>query len=841
HDHMFDPIPQADYYRLLSFFRNIKPYERPKFEGNSATYVPLAPHDMSSRWFSEQQALVKPLEQELKAAKDQAEKKRVQAELNRIRSKEAPFEWALAVREQGTKPPATHVLIRGNAGTPGDEVEPAFLSVLGGEKPQIAAPSKEASTSGRRLALARWLVDPKNPLTARVMANRVWKYHFGNGIVKTTSDFGRSGIPPTHPQLLDWLAAELIDSGWSIKHLHRVIMQSAAYRRSSRIDRNTRGASIDPGNDLLWRQNLRRLEAEAIRDTILAVSGSLNSEMEGRGFFPQLGAEVLAGASKPGLGWELSSEPDRQRRSVYMFVKRSMVAPALDTFDYANTVQPLGERPITTVAPQSLMLLNDDFVLAQAAAFADRLEREASHDRPRQIERAYQLALERMPSEHERRIAIDYVARQSKAFASLGSRLTFQPSVPFSLFNGYLRELKPSDFMSGPRDGWIYSRGRWQGEYQGIVKVDPDRGPFALWQGASLANGAVTADLTLHNASELAAILVRATAEGDVYRGYEVRLDPRAGTMSLRRHGADVTLLGEADMQIVTGVSIPVRIEYAGPRLRVWAGDASEPMLDITDPQPLGDAGQIGVRTWGAALTLDRFTVHDHGRELDVATAPLVDATSNASEPLVGWRYYDGLWSRRNDGGYAVAPSPGAKAIAEDVALGDGVVSAQVWLGSDKGDAGLLVRTNDATLGVDAVEAYNINLRHNVLRLGKHENNWRALVSVPVKIEPGRWHDVRVELAGPRIRVFLDNADEPQIDYVDPNPLPAGAVGLRTFNAPCAFRDLRVTTADAAWTADFAHVETPKSIAPARKSADRRALEAFCLLMFNLNELIYVD
>ncbi len=179
-------------------------------------------------------------------------------------------------------------------------------------------------------------------------------------------------MPPTHPELLDWLAAELIDSGWSIKHLHRVIMQSATYRMSSRAEQST-ALAADPGNDLFWRQNLRRLEAETIRDTVLAVSGRLNLETGGRGFFPHLAGEALAGGSRPGDGWGTSTEQEQNRRSIYAFIKRSMVPPIFECFDYCNTAAPLGERPVTTVAPQALLLLNDQFMREQADNLAARL------------------------------------------------------------------------------------------------------------------------------------------------------------------------------------------------------------------------------------------------------------------------------------------------------------------------------------------------------------------------------------------------------------------------------------------------------------------------------------
>src|SRR5262249_26095112 len=157
-------------------------------------------------------------------------------------------------------------------------------------------------------------------LTARVLANRVWQHHFGTGLVKTTTDFGRIGSPPSHPELLDWLAAEFIANGWSIKQLHRVIMISQTYSQSCRAD-NATALAVDPDNTLLWRQNLRRLEAETIRDTALSVADQLNLQQGGRGFFPHLGGEVLAGQSRPGLDWEVSSEAEKSRRSVYAYVR----------------------------------------------------------------------------------------------------------------------------------------------------------------------------------------------------------------------------------------------------------------------------------------------------------------------------------------------------------------------------------------------------------------------------------------------------------------------------------------------------------------------------------------
>jgi mono/diheme cytochrome c family protein len=847
HDHMFDPISQADYYRLLAFFRNIRPYSKPAYNENSPNYVPLGDRNAAAQWLAERKARLAPLEKQLEAATDKAAKKKLQQQIATIERQQQPtFAWALAVRESPPPVKPTQILIRGNAGTPGAQVEPAFPTVFDAPAPQLPPASPGNQSSGRRLALAQWLASSKNPLPARVMVNRIWQHHFGQGLVRSTNDFGKAGIPPTHPALLDWLAAEFIESGWSIKNMHKAITLSAAYQRSSHVD-NASAVAVDPGNELLWRQNLRRLEAEAIRDVVLSVSGRLNPETGGRGFFPHLGGEVLAGASKPGRGWEISSDRDQDRRSVYTFIKRSMVSPSLDAFDYSNTTQPLGERPVTTVAPQSLMLLNDEFMQQQAAAFAQRLVKDAGVDPSKQIERAYRLAFGRMPTDLETRIGLDYLGRQKIAMNALRGRLTFRPDVPFSLDASFLGRLRPGDFLNGPREGWTYYRGRWVGGYEGIKTVDMLRGPFALWQGASFVDGTIEGRIVLHSASELGSVIFRATAEGDVFRGYEVTLDPREGNIALRRHGADVTLIADADLPIPTGRPMPIRIEMLGPRLKIWLNQP-EPILDITDPQPLGDAGQVGVRTWGAALSLEGFTLREGGRQVDVASAEVpVGLGQESPGPLPGWRYFGGRWSVTADGGYGVLPEPGAKAIWDEATIGDGVVEAEFKLRGTAGDAGLVLRVNQPTDGVDALQGYNINFKTNSLRLGRHDNNWRQLASVPIKLPPNQWHRVKVTLDGPRIRIYVNGASQPQIDHVDNNPLPSGLVGMRTFNADCAFRNIKVSAAGKQWTADFKPTARPVSSGPklsqqaSRKTSEQRALESLCLLILNLNELLYVD
>jgi hypothetical protein len=237
---------------------------------------------------------------------------------------------------------------------------------------EILPLSDGALTSGRRTALAKWMTSTSNPLTSRVIVNRLWQYHFGRGIVRTSSDFGFQGSKPTHPELLDWLAATFVESGWSLKAMHRFIMNSAAYQMSSagRADASAKDAT----NDHFWRFDMRRLSAEEIRDSILWANGTLNADrMYGPSIYTEIPAEVKAGQSQPGSGWGKSSPDDEARRSVYIHVKRSLLDPILESFDMADTDQTCPVRFATTQPTQALGLLNSEFILQQASRFADML------------------------------------------------------------------------------------------------------------------------------------------------------------------------------------------------------------------------------------------------------------------------------------------------------------------------------------------------------------------------------------------------------------------------------------------------------------------------------------
>jgi hypothetical protein len=221
-----------------------------------------------------------------------------------------------------------------------------FLSVLGGGKATIPAPSPAAKSSGRRLALANWIASPDNRLTARVMVNRIWQHHFCRGIVRSPNNFGLLGDAPTHPELLDWLAATFVKDGWHLKSLHKLIVMSSAYRMSSQP--NAQAHARDPLNNLFWRFDMRRLSAEEIRDSILAVDGRLNLTMYGPGIYPAISDEVKAGQSVPGAGWGRSTPEEQARRSVYVHVKRSLVLPILSDFDFADTDSSCAARFATT-------------------------------------------------------------------------------------------------------------------------------------------------------------------------------------------------------------------------------------------------------------------------------------------------------------------------------------------------------------------------------------------------------------------------------------------------------------------------------------------------------------
>ena len=309
-------------------------------------------------------------------------------------------------------PPPAHLLPAGDYRDKGPEVQPGFLqAITRGDPPTAHPPSNGHVTTGRRRALAEWIISENHPLTARVMVNRIWQHHFGRGLVSTANNFGRMGQRPTHPELLDWLAGEFVRSGWSLKHMHRLMMTSRAYRMSSAYDSEA-NARIDPEGVYLWRYRRRRLEGEGIRDIILAASGHLNLKMGGKPFFPPIPEKVRESFNQ-GI-WEMTQEgPDVWRRSVYSYWKRGLRYPLFDVFDLPNLNVSCERRTVTTVPTQALTLLNNKFVLEQARYFAERVLRQAGREPAAQVKTAYRIALGREPGPVELDRNVGFLRRQS--------------------------------------------------------------------------------------------------------------------------------------------------------------------------------------------------------------------------------------------------------------------------------------------------------------------------------------------------------------------------------------------------------------------------------------------
>ena len=325
-----------------------------------------------------------------------------------------PDEPGSFLHEEGGPPyeaPPSYFLIRGDPFSPGSPMSPGFLTAATHGDPPTVLPRPDGRTSGRRLALAEWVASRGNPLTARVMVNRIWHHHFGRGIVSTLDNLGRMGDPPTHPALLDWLAVEFMDRGWSVKEMHRLLMTSEAYQMASAWE-DAGNRAADPENRLLWRYRPQRLEAEAVRDAIMAVSGGIDLTAGGPPVFPHVPEDILA-AQANGYWDNQEDGPDVWRRSVYVYRRRSLGFPFFDTFDLPDQNQTAAARNVSTVATQALTLMNNEFVLNQARLFAERLERAAPGDVDRQIDLAWRIALTRPPAPGEAETARGLVASQS--------------------------------------------------------------------------------------------------------------------------------------------------------------------------------------------------------------------------------------------------------------------------------------------------------------------------------------------------------------------------------------------------------------------------------------------
>jgi hypothetical protein len=343
---------------------------------------------------------------------DRARHAELQAEIKRFdRKKPAPLPVTMGLQDNGPKAPKTFLLRRGELGHPVAEVEPGWPIIL--VPGNVSLPAKVTmvlpNSTGRRTTLADWLAGKDNPLTARVLVNRLWQHHFGRGIVATPSDFGVRGERPTHPELLDWLATECVERGWSIKTMHRLMLTSATYQQTTSASPGTRAK--DPDNKLFSRMNRLRLEGEIVRDSLLALGGRLNPRMGGPGVFPPLPDEL----SDSVKDWKASADPrEHVRRSVYIFARRNLHFPFLDAFDLPDSNLSCPKRERSTTAPQALALLNAPDVMEAARRLATRLSAEAASEEER-ITLAFRLVLARRPAATEMQMSREFLAHSPLA------------------------------------------------------------------------------------------------------------------------------------------------------------------------------------------------------------------------------------------------------------------------------------------------------------------------------------------------------------------------------------------------------------------------------------------
>lgn len=433
HDHKYDPIPQKDYYRMAALFAGLRrkdfviadSEEIARAEIRSAEIdLELQPLQAELEAFeapyrAQVMAMNRGKVDEGKLAKlfqgaERMRRDELKKRITALERRKPRLTACHIATDSGRLPPPTYFLLGGEQNRRGPKVSPGFLTVLNGGKEALPDPPAGAATSFRRKALAEWITSPQNPLTARVLVNRVWGWHFGTGLVATPSDFGRNGASPSHPELLDWLTDEFIRHGWSIKYLQRLIVTSATYRQAHAESPELE--QKDPEHRLLAGFPLRRLEAEEIRDAMLFTSGVLNPELGGPGIFPPVDPTIAQAA---GPRWPDAVEgPAVWRRSLYIFRKRSLVLPLLQAFDCPDGVlsQPVRER--TTVVNQALALLNDPFSRSMAEHLAERVRAEAGEEPASQLHRLQVLTLGRPLDEEELKLGLEFLAEQRRNYAS---------------------------------------------------------------------------------------------------------------------------------------------------------------------------------------------------------------------------------------------------------------------------------------------------------------------------------------------------------------------------------------------------------------------------------------
>ncbi|MBT6498058.1 MAG: DUF1553 domain-containing protein, partial [Planctomycetaceae bacterium] len=430
HEHKFDPFTQDDYYSLHAIFAGARQIELPLWTSmeeadwrQSYPKVVAVEEARKAYRLFEAQTRGRTLSSKQQSQKQQRLAAIAQAVLNlpeRAAGQAAVGYAGLmhipTASVLGREHPAlirpVHLLERGELNKPQRRMQPALPTALA---KATGTPAKLSKPFGSRKQLAQWLARPDHPLTARVFVNRIWQWHFGRGIVETPNDFGSMGQPPTHPALLDWLATGFVADGWKIKNMHRLIMNSATYQQSSRFG-NERHLADDPDNSLLWRMNRRRLESEALWDSVHASAGTLNLAMGGRPVVPPLATDELASLREK-WHWVVSADPAQHtRRGIYILVRRNFKFPMFEVFDAPVTSVSCPTRDVTTVAPQALWGLNNKSVFQQAMQLAGRVVKDAGNDKAAQVDRAWRITLGRAPTAEESTSALQllHVLEQNK-------------------------------------------------------------------------------------------------------------------------------------------------------------------------------------------------------------------------------------------------------------------------------------------------------------------------------------------------------------------------------------------------------------------------------------------
>ncbi len=406
HDHKFDPIRQSDYYRLQAHFAQ------------------LQPHDIVQASKEEQEAYkakITPMEQEMRRLQMQlrrapeSEKGKIEMQLEELDEKmPPPLTSIYSVKDTPEQPTPIKILFHGDHLNPTAKVGVRPLGIL----LDGPIPEEPLNTAKPRLKLANWIADPANPLTARVMVNRVWQYHFGRGIAPSANDFGRMGGRASNPKLLDWMANQFVQDGWKLKSLHRLILLSSAYQQSSVSPLEKDGLEKDPENALLWKFSPRRLDAEEIRDSMLSISGRLNSKLGGPSFMVPIEKDLVLMLKRPQYWAATRDKSEYDRRTLYMIYKRNLRLPFLEVFDAPDTLLSCAKREQATHAPQALELLNGKTSNELAARFAERLLKERKTPAAR-VELAFRLATGRAPTKAESTLALRFFTGNSEDAAKL--------------------------------------------------------------------------------------------------------------------------------------------------------------------------------------------------------------------------------------------------------------------------------------------------------------------------------------------------------------------------------------------------------------------------------------